>query len=569
VKLLILCLTLFLTIQSFANNYYVATDGNNSNPGTFAQPWLTWDYAFSSSSVNAGDTVFIRGGVYNITVTDGSGYGVTRTGTADNWIVYTNYPGEVPILDCSAATPTGQYNGGIGGSARSANYVKFRGLTVRNVYQKRTDVMVWATGFGMENGNFIFENCTAYNIEGVGFESYFYDGWPDVDGYHYFINCDAYECSNPEVIPGYLPGNNGSGFSSTSFTSTRGHAYAINCRAWECGDQGFVFSGEHYCETDGCWSFNNGDLQGNGHGFKIGWHSLEYPETGRLNVVLTNCISAYNRYSGITTNDAQGVATGMNIYNNLIYANGHYSPYIYGIYIYDTPDNETNELLRIFRNNISFDNEYGEIYVAAGASYTHSNNSWDGGATITSADFTALPSTMANGIALLSSARQSDGSLPDLGSYFKLAEGSDAIDAGVDVGLPYSGAAPDLGSFEYDDEIQSTATDILTFTLAEQTGAATINATSHTVSIEVAYTADITDLTPTITLSYGATIDPLSGVSQDFTNPVTYTVTALDEVTEQEWVVTVTQAEAPSTHPRPVMNGTKPVMYGTKMVIMN
>lgn len=61
-KLLILCLTLFLTIQSFANNYYVATDGNNSNPGTFAQPWLTWDYAFSSSSVNAGDTVFIRGG---------------------------------------------------------------------------------------------------------------------------------------------------------------------------------------------------------------------------------------------------------------------------------------------------------------------------------------------------------------------------------------------------------------------------------------------------------------------------------------------------------------------------
>lgn len=479
--------------------------------------------------------------------------------------MYTNYPGEVPILDCSAATPTGQYNGGIGGSARSANYVKFRGLTVRNLYQKRTDVMVWATGFGMENGNFIFENCTAYNIEGVGFESYFYDGWPDVDGYHYFINCDAYECSNPEVIPGYLPGNNGSGFSSTSFTSTRGHAYAINCRAWECGDQGFVFSGEHYCETDGCWSFYNGLLQGDGHGFKLGWHDLVYPGPGRLNVVLKNSLAAYNRASGITTNDSgEGLATGMNIFNNTIYHNGFMGDgwdYTYGIYVYNTPDNIDNERLRVFRNNISFDNKQGEIYLASGADYTHSNNSWDGGATITSADFKALPESQVAGISLLSSPRNQDGSLPDLGDYFQLVENSDAIDAGVDVGLPYSGAAPDLGSFEYDDEIQSTATDILTFTLADQTGAATINATNHTVAIEVAYTADITDLTPTITLSYGATVIPASGVSRNFSTPQTYTITAEDGVTEQDWTVTVTIAEYSN------ISEYVPIVVGTQKVV--
>jgi hypothetical protein len=154
--------------------------------------------------------------------------------------------------------------------------------------------------------------------------------------------------------------------------------------------------------------------------------------------------------------------------------------------------------------------------------------------------------------------------LPDLGGYFKLAEGSDAIDAGIDVGLPYVGSAPDLGAFEYDGEAQSNATDILTFTLVEQTGAATINATNHTVAIEVAYTADITDLTPTITLSYGATIDPLSGVSQDFTSPVTYTVTALDGITTQEWVVTVTQEEEPVDPPS---EGTqKMVKFGTAII---
>jgi hypothetical protein len=31
----------------------------------------------------------------------------------------------------------------------------------------------------------------------------------------------------------------------------------------------------------------------------------------------------------------------------------------------------------------------------------------------------------------------------------KLKAGSDAIDKGVDIGLPFKGKAPDLGAFEY------------------------------------------------------------------------------------------------------------------------
>ena len=44
-------------------------------------------------------------------------------------------------------------------------------------------------------------------------------------------------------------------------------------------------------------------------------------------------------------------------------------------------------------------------------------------------------------------ARQADGSLPAL-PYLRLAATSTLIDKGVDVGLPYLGAAPDLGAFE-------------------------------------------------------------------------------------------------------------------------
>jgi predicted extracellular nuclease len=92
---------------------------------------------------------------------------------------------------------------------------------------------------------------------------------------------------------------------------------------------------------------------------------------------------------------------------------------------------------------------------------------------------------------------------------------------------------------------KSSAKDIVGFELAEQTGSANINSTSHTVDIEVVYGTDVTNLTPTITVSKRATVSPASGVAQDFTNPVTYTVTAQDGTT-QDWVVTVTVATTQS-----------------------
>lgn len=82
-----------------------------------------------------------------------------------------------------------------------------------------------------------------------------------------------------------------------------------------------------------------------------------------------------------------------------------------------------------------------------------------------------------------------------------------------------------------------TASDILSFSFSAQTGPATIDATNHTAAIEVSYTVNLASLEPTITLSDGATISP-SG-AQDFTSAVTYTVTAEDGTTTQDWVVSV------------------------------
>jgi hypothetical protein len=67
----------------------------------------------------------------------------------------------------------------------------------------------------------------------------------------------------------------------------------------------------------------------------------------------------------------------------------------------------------------------------------------------------------------------------------------------------------------------------------------TINESEKTISIMVPNGTDVSDLAPTIEVSEEATVSPASDVSQDFTNPVTYTVTAEDEST-QTYDVTVT-----------------------------
>lgn len=83
--------------------------------------------------------------------------------------------------------------------------------------------------------------------------------------------------------------------------------------------------------------------------------------------------------------------------------------------------------------------------------------------------------------------------------------------------------------------------DITAFTLAEQTGAATIDSGAKTVAITVAALTDPSALVPTITCSLGATTDPASGESTDFTSPVEYAVEAADG-SVATWTVTVTVA---------------------------
>jgi len=77
----------------------------------------------------------------------------------------------------------------------------------------------------------------------------------------------------------------------------------------------------------------------------------------------------------------------------------------------------------------------------------------------------------------------------------------------------------------------------LSFLTPPSTGS--INEADHTIAVSVPSATTVASLIPTITVSPKAAVSPASGIAQDFTNSVSYTVTAEDGST-QAYVVTVT-----------------------------
>jgi hypothetical protein len=438
-------------LEVSGNTYFVSPDGDDDALGSYEQPWATWQKAFYS--VSPGDIVYIRDGVYMVPADNRGGYEIDLSGTETERIIISNFPKEEPILDLSNVLLGSQYNQNSFYGIRivDVSHLTFKGLTVRNLWQQDANDEVHGAFYIARSFDIIVENCVAHDVGGNGFKA------EDSDAV-YFINCDAYHCV--DYLTTEKPGNDGTGFGDHNWVTTNKRVYYKNCRAWNCGDQGFSSGSISYSEYDGCWSFNNGVLEGGGHGFKMGW--IQQPTPGLLNRLYKNNIAANNRRRGFDSND-QGYQCGeMNTYNNFAYQNGcttaepECQKASHGFYVFNTLDGEEQELKRVYYNNVSYDNEDGEIGVGTGAFYTHEHNSWDLTLSLSHNDFVSLDTSQ------LMQDRNPDGSLPEI-TFGHLRSGSGLIDAGMiipgvhcpssgehtgDDCVEWYGAAPDIGPFE-------------------------------------------------------------------------------------------------------------------------
>ncbi len=453
----------------YGKTYYVATNGKDSNNGTsLTTPFATWQRGINAAY--PGDTIFVRGGIYYLAgnnpfvevnpqrwpVPQG------RSGTKAKPICFWAYPpdyesGNFPILDCSKAYETYGTNFSCFG-LNAVEYWHIKGITVRNAFQ-RGNANRRPQGFGATlSANLKFENCTAHNISARGF--YYESGaWNTWDGPNalwssdttYFINCDAYD------IRDSVNCSAGDGWKCGNYYG--GVLIFDGCRAWDYSDDGFDPGGAGKRIIRNCWAMSgnkysslcSGNIEGNG--FKTGAVGVDqdshYPP-GYAFVEMTNCLAAYCVGFGFYNNLELGRDNNAKYFNNTAYRN-------YGGF-FDMPLKTSSRGIEM-RNNIAYNNtnsNYSQVGIYGPSVYAESNNTWKStqqvndwpgwiknpAVTVTDADFISLDASQ------LKYPRKPDGSLPDI-TFLKLVAGSDLIDAGIDVGLPYSDSAPDLGYAEY------------------------------------------------------------------------------------------------------------------------
>ncbi|HET7539948.1 MAG TPA: right-handed parallel beta-helix repeat-containing protein, partial [Polyangiaceae bacterium] len=418
-------LTALVPRSAKATDYFVATTGSDSNVGTLAEPFASIQKG--ADVAVAGDTVYIRGGVYEITTPKNSGAGVTfsKSGTSDtNRIKYWAYQGEVAIFDfTNMVLSTSGYTHGF---VVTGSWLHFRGLELRNVPMNMFSNNAIAANGG---GNCIFELLNLHHNSGNGI--FIGKG----TGGDLILNCDAHD--NYDATSNQGDGQNADGF-GVHYQTSGATTIVRGCRAWWNSDDGYdLINQEVPVIIENSWAMGNGYIKlgtarpkdGNGNGFKAG-----SSKTG-VRHVIRGSLAWKNVASGFYANHSSG---GNDWFNNTSYDNGTQ----YNMLASDPNDSSVTiilmgTLVHKMRNNIGFPNKNSNM-----SGVDTAFNAWDLSLAPAAGDLTSVADTDALG------PRQPDGSLPNL-DFMKLKAGSKLIDRGTDVGLSFAGAAPDLGAFEY------------------------------------------------------------------------------------------------------------------------
>lgn len=402
----------FILFSGFLINFnyaqiYVAIDGSDDSLGTIDQPYASFSKAISE--VSAGDTIYVRGGVYNLvnTIT----INLAQSGTAEQFCTLQAYREERPVLDYT------DQKFGSKGICLNANYWHIKGLHITRSGDN---------GLHINSGsNNIIEQCQFYRNNDTGLQL---DNGAVNNS---IINCDSYFNADPTDY------GDADGFAAKLSVGSGNYFYG--CRSWgnvDDGWDGYLRGANNISTTlENCWTWGNGYLENgddpgpkaNGNGFKMGGGDSSNINLLMHHFTLINCVAFNNKGKGFDQNNNVGSMTLYHCtgFNNLT-AN----------YRIKRARNEGQFLM--VKNCISVDDdpELGNFAVQAA-------NSWLGAFTVNENDFISLDPEMA------SAARQADGSLPNI-DFLHLAQGSDLIDAGVDLGFSYNGDAPDLGAFESD-----------------------------------------------------------------------------------------------------------------------
>ena len=416
--------------------YYMAPDGNDTNPGTIDMPLASVKKA--QELVAAGDTVYIRGGTYTLDNDDISRvynnlfacYAfIDKSGTSGKRINYWAYPGEQPVFDFNAVQPADQR---VVGFYVTASYVHFRGLEITGVQVTITTHTESYCFYSYGNYN-IYEQLKLHDNQGTGLRH-------RKGGHNLFLNCDAYR--NHDYTSEDGRGGNTDGFGCHPDDGGTGNVFR-GCRAWFNSDDGFDFIGSYEpVKIENCWAMYNGyspnfTRLADGNGFKAGGEATVAPENLPDPVprhIIQFCLAVRNKASGFYANHHPG---GITWYNNSSYRNSSNYNMLNRLLdnVTDVPGYD-----HIMRNNLGYKGG-SELINIDKDQCDLEHNYFDLDVIVSDEDFLSLDESVLTG------PRQEDGSLPDT-KFMKLARGSDLVDVGTECGFEYYGSSPDLGAYE-------------------------------------------------------------------------------------------------------------------------
>ena len=397
---------IFATSSSFCANWYIATNGLDTNPGSQAAPFATLMKAQSVAMY--GDTVFINAGTYFPTnqypVEDGVYVPVNLI--TNSGITYLAMPGTRPVFNFSFVNPTGLRTAAFW---VIANNVTFEGFDVVGVQENITTVNNQSVGFANWGCKFCTWNqVNVHDADCVGI--YF----EELDASNLVYRCDCYNLAG---INSFSYGN-ADGFGCHVTAGGKGNIFR-ECRAWNDSDDGYDCINCYESVTfDHCWSYLNGNNGGNGNGFKVGgWASTA--QNRIADPIPTHhvfgCFAVRNNgNAGFYANHqcaGPGVPTGWTnntAYDNVVgYNMLQRTPPDYSSSAAETDTNDiagTNEILHL---NIVFGNTHADIQNLNETGDMLSSNSWtQSGFAASSSDFVSLS------VNQITNARAPDGSLP-------------------------------------------------------------------------------------------------------------------------------------------------------------
>ncbi|HRK32812.1 MAG TPA: right-handed parallel beta-helix repeat-containing protein [Tepidisphaeraceae bacterium] len=447
---MVLSLCVFATLRNqptaLAADWYVAPTGLDANNGSLNTPFATITKAVTTAA--AGDTIFLRGGTYNVAST----ITITKSGTASLPLTLQNYANETPVLSYGAQA--------VGSSSRGivlrGDHWRMKGFTIQYAGDN---------GLLVAGSNNVIDRLVARQNNDSGFAIQSVNNSRPSN--NLIINSDSYGNYDNQ---GTSYGENADGFAVKFRGLGTGNVLRGN-RAWNNSDDGYDFwQAESGVTVENCWAFHNGrsslfqgigTFNGDGNGFKLGHDSGTH--------VLANTITWGHPTHGIDVNgnatQLEGtpplIAHGVQIYNNTGFNNAGDD-----FYFDENPTTATPATSHVLRNNVSIrvsgNSLLSNVTVIAGNTADH--NTWNGVPLAASSFHSLLDPLTAQGIynpatdrtgattavhatGPATGPRQADGSLPVL-PFLRPKWGTNLVNSGTNVGYSFAYGAPDLGAYE-------------------------------------------------------------------------------------------------------------------------